>query len=129
MRDLAVAALVAANFLVLAQPARFDSSAASFLTATALLAAVNIGLALWIGRQPFTASGDDRTTGPVYITVTVAAVAALLLTAAARAWLGEILIYPNDAQRADMLIVIQHGIRRMLQGRNPYTIYQVPWEA
>ena len=38
----------------------------------------------------------------------------LFLAAAARAWLCEILMYPHDAWRADMLIVIQEGIRRVL---------------
>ena len=28
-----------------------------------------------------------------------------------------------------MLIVVQEGLRRLAQGRNPYTIYHVPWDA
>ncbi|MFI5178631.1 MAG: hypothetical protein ACHQO8_08710, partial [Vicinamibacterales bacterium] len=59
----------------------------------------------------------------------VAAVAGVMVFVACRAWLHEILIFPNDPQRADMLVVIQLGIRRMLQAKNPYTMYQVPWDA
>jgi hypothetical protein len=59
----------------------------------------------------------------------VGAFALALLFVAAHTWLTQILIYPNDAYRADMLIVIQLGIRRLLQGHTPYAMYQVPWPA
>jgi hypothetical protein len=59
----------------------------------------------------------------------IAAVAAILLFITTTEWLRQILIFPNDARRADMLVVVQEGIRRLLQGRNPYTIYHVPWEV
>ena len=52
-----------------------------------------------------------------------------LAVTACHAWLHQILTIPHDPQRADMLIVVQQGLQRMLQGRNPYTIYHVPWDA
>ncbi len=53
----------------------------------------------------------------------------MLLLAAARGWLHEILVFPHDPNRADMLVVIQFGIRRLLQGGDPYAMYNVPWPA
>ena len=46
-----------------------------------------------------------------------------------REWLYEILTFPHDSMRGDMLIVIQQGIRRLLQGNNPYAIFHIPWDA
>jgi hypothetical protein len=34
-----------------------------------------------------------------------------------------------DAMQADMLVVIELGVRRFLSGANPYVIYRVPWEV
>ncbi len=63
------------------------------------------------------------------VTAVAALAAAGLVVYACHAWLQQILTIPHDPQRADMLIVVQEGLRRMAQGRNPYTIYRVPWEA
>ena len=41
----------------------------------------------------------------------------------------QILTIPHDPLRADMLLVIQEGLHRVLAGKNPYTIYNVPWPA
>ncbi len=73
---------------------------------------------------------EESESGVPRIAALIAAtVAAVLLVIAARAWLYELLVYPHDPLRADMLIVIQEGIRRMLRGQNPYTMYHVPWDA
>ena len=71
------------------------------------------------------ASGFSRTA----VIAIVALTAGGLVVYACHAWLEQILTIPHDPQRADMLIVVQEGLRRMAQGRNPYTIYHVPWEA
>ena len=55
--------------------------------------------------------------------------AAILVGSIALMWLHEILIHPHDANRADMLVVIQLAIKRLLQGGNPYAIYHVPWDV
>lgn len=34
-----------------------------------------------------------------------------------------------NAYEADMLVVIENGIARLLDGANPYALYHVPWEA
>ena len=34
-----------------------------------------------------------------------------------------------DAMQADMLVVIDRGVRRLASGANPYTIYKVPWDV
>ena len=67
-------------------------------------------------------SGLSRTGAAI-----IAATALALLLYAAHSWLAQILTFPHDPQRADMLVVIQLGIRRLLQGHSPYAMYQVPW--
>jgi hypothetical protein len=57
------------------------------------------------------------------------AVTVTLMVLVADAWLREILTYPVDPQRADMLIVIRLGIRRLLHGHNPYVMYHLPWDV
>lgn len=114
---------------MLAAPAAYGSTALAFAAATAAFVALSAGLVALGAPAPLP---DLRATGrrpgmiPGFM---FAAAGGVLVFIACRAWLHQILVYPNDAQRADMLIVIQQGIRRMLQGRNPYTIYQVPWDA
>jgi hypothetical protein len=72
-------------------------------------------------RVSIVVSGFSRTFIPV--------IAIGSLFVAAHAWLTQILIYPHDSNRADMLIVIQLGIRRLLQGHTPDAMYEVPWPA
>lgn len=91
--------------------------------ATILIAIANIALvATWdrpdrspegsrqVGRRPRRAR--------LAFAIAVAAAAAVLVLLSARVWLREILIYPNDPRRADMLVVVQLGIRRLLRGHN-----------
>jgi hypothetical protein len=101
--------------------------------ATILVAANNVALVRLMGAG-YVVSGFSRTNGPTTgfsrtVTIVLSAIAVALLFIAARSWLTEILIYPHDPNRADMLVVIQLGIHRLLQGRTPYAMYDVPWPA
>ena len=126
---LAVCTLVALNFFLL--------DIRPFWLATVLVVANNAAIvALWRrlegppeGGHYVPRRGAGPTTGVVsgFSRTLVAALAIALLFVAAHAWLTEILVHPHDPQRADMLVVIQLGIRRLLQGHTPYTMYQIPW--
>jgi hypothetical protein len=97
-----------------------------FWLATILVLANTVTiLAFW---NPSTVVSGFSRTRPVR-GMLVALVAIGLLFVAAYTWLTQILIYPHDPNRADMLVVIQLGIRRLLQGHTPYAMYQVPWPA
>jgi hypothetical protein len=145
VKVLARASLLALNFVILASPQTIAGvvgpGALAYATATALLILANVALAVGWDRlaendgSTRSAWPGDRGSRPVagsvgwVITVLVAAAAGSVVFVACRAWLHEILIVPNDSQRADMLVVIQLGIRRVLQAKNPYTTYHVPWNA
>jgi hypothetical protein len=148
VRLLACACLIAVCFPLLVAPQAFGSSAFAYIAATILFVLINAALVVeWQlietrdaairGGAADVVAARGRAETDLTHHVAARAVAAIALTAgagllayvAADRWLREILTYPNDAQRADMLVVIQHGIQRVLQGRNPYTIYHVPWEA
>jgi hypothetical protein len=119
--------LLALDFLLL--------SSRPFLLATILVALLNVAvIALWDHAEPVGHVGPafpafPRPQAPLQrlSALAVASIATLVIFTACRAWIHEILIFPHDSQRADMLVVIQLGIRRLLQGRNPYTMYHVPW--
>jgi hypothetical protein len=112
--------LLALNFLLLASR--------PYLLATILVTLLNVVLVvLWDSAAPHQQAVRHRVSksaAPLF-----ALVATLLVFAACRAWLHEILVFPHDSQRADMLVVVQLGIRRLLHGLNPYTMYNVPWPA
>jgi hypothetical protein len=135
VRDVARAGLVATNFFVLALPGLLGSTAIAFAIGTLVLILLNIAiLTTWRSDPHVTtsdaASGSVRNTVPNMAVAAAAGLVALVLVfVAARAWLQQILIFPIDAQRADMLVVIEHGIKRFLEGHNPYAIFHVPWEA
>jgi hypothetical protein len=126
---------VALSFVLLSSPPLLQrwvgGDTRAYILATIALAIVNLLLVLsWseTNERPAKARRYGHTTrylGVIAITV----VAGWLVVTACHAWLHQILTIPHDPQRADMLIVVQLGLQRMLQGRNPYTIYHVPWEA
>ena len=120
------ALLIAATLLFLTIPSRFGATGVSYTLATLLMFGAHIAL-----TAMFRTNDLDESETRVHRTAPLiaATIAAVLLVIAARAWLYEILVYPHDPLRADMLIVIQEGIRRMLRGQNPYTMYHVPWDA
>jgi len=102
-----------------------------FWLATILVVA-NTAALTWTWRRSAEASrfSNDTDTGARgFSRAFIPALAISLLFAAAHAWLTQILTIPIDAQRADMLVVVQLGIRRLLQGHTPYTIYRVPWDV
>ena len=121
--------LLALNFLLLSSPGFLEpllGGSRAFLLATILITIVNVALALYWDRM----APPADTTALAFEKAPAAFAgvsAAIILCATARAWLHEILIYPHDSARADMLVVIQLGIRRLLQGGDPYRMYQVPW--
>lgn len=124
---------LAINFLILSSPPLLQrwvgGDTRPYLVATLLLAIVNLTLVMsW--RQ----SAADADIPAVHlvgrlVAVVVAIAAGGMLLVACRAWLHQILTIPHDPQRADMLIVVQLGIRRMVQGNNPYATYHLPWDA
>jgi hypothetical protein len=127
VRLVACALLIAACFPLLAAPPLFGSSPLAYVAASILLVLINVALVLAWPRGEY-ADTMRRSARPI-AAVALTGVAALLVYVASDRWFGEILRYPTDAQRADMLVVIERGIQRALQGRNPYTIYHVPWET
>ena len=137
--------LVALDFLLLSSPflieQRFGAAVHPYFIATVLVIAVNAALVVWWESVARSASlsgeraptSSDAAPGPAtqgrpYV-LPVSAIALALLLSAAHAWLREILIYPHDPWRADMLVVIQQGIRRFVRGANPYVMYDVPWRV
>jgi hypothetical protein len=120
------ALLIAATLLFLTIPSHVGTTAASYALATLLMFGGNIALTAMFRNGIVNRSEWQAHRTAALIAATIAA---LLLVIATRAWLYEILIYPHDPLRADMLIVIQEGIRRMLRRQNPYTMYHVPWDA
>jgi hypothetical protein len=138
---------VALSFVLLSSPPVLQpwvgGDTRAFILVTIALAIVN-GVLVW----SWTGTSAAALKGPPYIdadpgvrraalsgppttilTLAVAIGAGWLVVTACHAWLHQILAIPHDSQRADMLIVVQQGLQRMRQGRNPYTIYHVPWDA
>lgn len=141
MRDAPRAILIALNVLLLSAPSAFGSTLGAYLAATLLATMLTLILVgSWEASDRWALPGAAealrarfpwlwRMASRRMAALGIAAAATIVLIMASLEYLHQITIYPNDAQRADMLIVVQEGIRRMLQGRNPYTIYHVPWEA
>jgi hypothetical protein len=55
-------------------------------------------------------------------------VAAVVVFINARTLLPAMFAGPVDVTRGDMLVVTEAGVRQVLDGRTPYTLYHVPWE-
>ena len=122
--------LLALNLLLLSAPPLLEprlGASRAFLLVTAVIIVLNITLAIFWDRLTPRAGRPPRVIGT--IPFVVAGVVPLFLFTLASRWLREILIYPHDAMRADMLVVIQLGIKRLLQGGDPYTMYHVPWDV
>jgi hypothetical protein len=105
---------------------------ATYVFTTIALAAMTLALTLsWTQAhtdQRIEGSAPASTTSrwPVLL-VAVAATALVFVTC--RNWLDQILTIPLDPFRGDMLVVVREGVRRALEGRNPYTIYRIPWSV
>jgi hypothetical protein len=100
----------------------------AYVLATIGLAIINV-LLVWWWTDVRPAHQLRSETPKAMLIALVAVSAGWLVVTACYGWLHQILTIPHDPQRADMLIVVQQGLQRMLQGRNPYTIYHVPWDA
>jgi hypothetical protein len=61
--------------------------------------------------------------------IAAACAAAALLGLALHRWMSVMLWQPLDPLRGDMLVVTQAAIRAFLNGRDPYGMYRIPWEA
>jgi hypothetical protein len=131
---------VAISFIVLSSPPMIQSwvggDTRPFIVATIALAALQAFLTWSWDRQGATSRGREehlaRVASGFSRTSMIGAtsvIAGALVISACTAWLHQIFTIPHDPQRADMLIVVQEGLRRLAQGHNPYTIYRVPWEA
>jgi hypothetical protein len=122
--------LLALNVLILLSPGMLEPRlgwSRAFLAATVLLTILNVTIATcWERLDPGKSAADGFAKAPAIV---VGIAGAVLLAVAATAWLREITIYPHDAYRADMLVVIQLAIRRLLQGGDPYSMYHVPWDV
>jgi hypothetical protein len=125
-------ALLALDIVLLYSPAWFGRWAGGdvrpYHIATVALLLVNIALVWWWDRASPT---DDApaTIAPSASAWWVGLGVVILMSTAFRGWLREILIFPLDPNRADMLVVIQAAIHRLLQGGDPYAMYNVPWPA
>jgi hypothetical protein len=129
--------LVALMFALLAAPAAFQrwfgGDTSPYVVTTIAIAALAIALVLtWPNvrpDQPFGASSPapETSRGSRWLVIVVTAVAVALLFVTCRVWLDEILTIPLDPFRGDMLVIVREGVRRALEGRNPYTTYHVPW--
>ncbi len=100
-----------------------------YLVAALLLAVLNVALAMSWDRLEPDAGPRGRGSGGAWLAILAAVAAGLLLAGTCGAWLQQILIYPNEPQRADQLIVVEQGIRRLAEGKNPYVVYHLPWDA
>jgi hypothetical protein len=122
--------LLALNVLLLSSPDLLEprlGGSRAFLLVTALITLVNLTLTWCWPRMTPSADAAPARTDTAAALVAATAVA-IVIGATAVAWLREILIYPHDSARADMLVVAQLGIRRLLQGGDPYRMFQVPWD-
>ena len=98
--------------------------------ATIALALVHVVLAWWWTDAPAPAEPAPPSRNARVGMATAAAIAAAaLLIVACRTWLHQIFATAIDPFRADMLVVVREGLRRIGQGLNPYVIYHVPWAA
>ncbi len=127
MRDGVRVVLIATCFLLLASPAAYGSTAFAFLAATIQIVAVIVILVMTWERLD--ASDGHRAARARMLEAGVAVVCGLLVFMAARTWLHEITIYPNDTSRPDMLPLVDRGVRQIVQGRNPYTTYYIPYKT
>lgn len=128
MREIARAGLISASFLLLASPPIYGSTGFAFLTTTIQLVVIVAVLTITWDRIDGS-SHAVQIRGRRTATAIVALTAATLAILACRIWLREVMTQPVFGDRPGMLILIQNGVRRILQGRNPYSTYDLPWKT
>ena len=120
--------LIAAGFAVLAAPTWLQSWQGEFSAFPVVSAVYLLVIAFLVttwGRVPTSGPGSRTPLAGV-----VAGGAGVVLVAlAAYRFIDVVLLNPPDPTRGDMLTVIEQAGWRFLQGRNPYSDYQLPWEA
>jgi hypothetical protein len=120
-------------FLIVSSPTwlqvRFglDRGAYGLATVALVIAAAAVAL-LWRETIAATETPSSSLLAVAFGIVAAAAAAAIVIVAC-RMWLVQTFAIPNDPLRADMLVVVEQGVRRVLQGRSPYVMYHLPWDA
>ena len=131
---LARSLVVASMFVLLSAPAVLqrwlggDTQPYIVTTIALTLAAIALGLSRPTTQRDAAADQASAATSGRYApTMVVGTLAVILVVFAARSWLQEILTIPVDPFRGDMLVLVREGLRRMLDGLNPYVVYHLPW--
>jgi hypothetical protein len=136
---LARSVAVTAMFALLSAPVTlhrwFGGDTAPYIVSTIALVVLTVATVLpWRDERHTTLvvarSSVHAASAVQYVATIIATAAAVtLVLIACGAWLHQILTIPIDPYRGDMLVVVREGLRRVLQGLNPYTTYHVPWSA
>jgi hypothetical protein len=125
------AAGLAAGFLVFSSPGiwtRWHGSQASYVPATIGLVLLLVAIVVfWDRTGPENTDAASPWWRPAPLLTAAAGCA--LVVAGALHWVGLVIAHPIDPTHADMLPVIDAALGRFLHGRDPYSIYHVPWEA
>lgn len=125
--------LLCLNFWILSLPdflRRVGSDTMSaYLLGTGVLLAINIALLLVATDRNGGGWSSPHEIGQPWLAMTVGLCGLTVLVIGCYRWLRHIFAIPIDPMRADMLVVIREGIRTLLQGGDPYRLYNVPWEA
>jgi hypothetical protein len=128
MRWIVSALLVLAATLVPASYGLFASAAGGrggyALGTLALLLCIGALPAVWPRRVTTTADRPRLTSAGLVLLAGL-----VVLVSTATRLLPVIFAGPLDANRGDMLVIIEHAMVAFLQGGNPYAIHHVPWDA
>jgi hypothetical protein len=127
VRDAVRVFLIAACFLLLASPSTYGLTAFAYLSATVQLVIVLAAFVLtW---ESFDARTESASATAWIPAVAVAVIGGAIVFQASGTWLREILSYPSDTRRPDMVPIVERGVHQILQGKNPYTTYYIPWKT
>jgi hypothetical protein len=130
--------LTAAGFVVLASPnwlwPRWDDALVFPFVSVVFTLVMAALVASWSGPPPAACRplfrDADRTRQIRWLTSIVAgAAAAGLVALGTHRFVEIVLLNPPDPRRGDMLTVIEVAGRRFLRGRDPYAVYQIPWQV
>lgn len=98
----------------------------AYLLGTALLLLIaGLLVVLW----PREADPGETRKIRLLVVATTAGAGTVILWRVATELLTAVFGGPLDSSRADMLVIMEHAIRRLLDGGNPYTVHRVPWDA
>src|SRR5262245_30601769 len=94
--------------------------------AAIMLLAASAAAAAW-PAPPRESQSRSRVPAPLWMAIGCGA-ALVVAYATATHLLPIVFAGPLDVNRGDMLVVTDLGVRRVLEGHTPYTMYRVPWE-